>query len=535
MTDLIGKIFDGKYRLTRLIGEGGMGAVYEAEHTRIERKVAVKVMHPEFSTTSDVADRFFREAQASSAIGHPNIIEIFDVGMSDDGTAFIVMELLEGESLSDRMEGTGKIPHDAAVATILQVLSALSMAHKKGIIHRDLKPDNVFLSIDNRGRHEVKLLDFGIAKVQGELEGDQGLTKTGTVLGTPNYMSPEQARGKDIDGRIDIWSAGVMLYEMLCGALPFQGESYNAVLSDILLESPRPLKLLSPDTPDTLIKVVERAMAKDRDRRYPDVQAMIEDLMVFYGDMESLMSDSAHSALKSSIAPPPVENYKKNPSLGDTAALAPDPGIIKAMSPAMSRVGNVTFRELEFGKSNDTEPHRPRRTLLWILSSLLVLAFAVFAGMAFHSKRADQTVGEAGMALLQGFRTSLEESPWSPFKKPPAVPPEISEPTFAPMPDPPEGAIENTDDFVEWDDDYVTLRILGTTPKSKIVLSGKPILSRTVLNKSSKTMNLRVTHPGKHPFVEKIVPSEDLIIDSTPRKSRKGKRKKSKRKGHKKK
>ena len=513
-----------------------MGAVYEAEHTRIERKVAVKVMHPEFSTTTEVADRFFREAQASSAIGHPNIIEIFDVGMSGDGTAFIVMELLEGESLSDRMEREGKIAHNTAVAVILQVLSALSMAHQKGIIHRDLKPDNVFLSIDARGRHEVKLLDFGIAKVQGELEGDQGLTKTGTVLGTPNYMSPEQARGKDIDGRIDIWSAGVMLYEMLCGSLPFQGDSYNAVLSDILLESPRPLKLLSPDTPDALIKVVERAMAKDRDRRYPDVQAMIEDIMGFYGEIESLMSDSAHSALKNSIAPPAAP-YQKNPELGDTAAISPDPQIVKAMSPSPgpSRIGNVTFRELEFGRTKEAEASRPRRAFFWIFASLFVLVSAVFTGLTFQTKRADQTVGEAGMALIQNLRLSLEESAWSPFKKPPGVPPEIAEPAVAPLPEPPEGTIESVDSLVPRDDKQVTLRILGTTKKSKIALNGKPILSRAVLNKSNKTMHLKVVTPGKRPFIKKITPTEDLIIDTTLPNPRKGKRKKYKKRGHKKK
>ncbi len=310
MQELIGTIIDRKYRIKRLLGEGGMGAVFEAEHTRIERKVAVKILHSQYSSSEELVGRFFREAQAASAIGHPNIIDIFDVGVQEDGTVFIVMELLKGESLGDWMKREDAKNPGRAVAVVLQVLSALTVAHDKGIIHRDLKPDNTFIAKDSRGRYEVKLLDFGIAKIQDDAEGDTGLTKTGTVLGTPNYMSPEQARGKDVDQRIDIWSVGVMLYQMLAGELPFKGDSYNAVLSDILLETPTPLMKATKGVPGDLAKVVEKAMAKNRNERYRYVSDMARDLMPFSDETEDFMTADAASALRKSMAPPPPRGEK---------------------------------------------------------------------------------------------------------------------------------------------------------------------------------------------------------------------------------
>jgi serine/threonine protein kinase len=306
MDDLIGRVFDRKYQLTRLLGEGGMGAVYEGEHTIIHRKVAVKVLHSEFSTSQDVVNRFVREAQAASAIGHPNIVEIHDVGREEDGTVFIVMELISGESLKEIVKREGKLPPDRVVFIVLQVLSALSAAHEKGIVHRDMKPDNVVMTVSDKGSQEVKLLDFGIAKIEGVMDGDQGITQPGTVLGTPNYMSPEQARGKEIDHRVDIWSVGVMMYEMLSGRLPFFGNNYNEVLGGILLETPPALQNIAPGIPAGLAAVVEKAMAKNRDQRFLNAGEMIQALSPFSKGAKAKMTASSQEALKkSSIAPPP--------------------------------------------------------------------------------------------------------------------------------------------------------------------------------------------------------------------------------------
>jgi eukaryotic-like serine/threonine-protein kinase len=282
MHDLIGKVLDRKYRIVRVIGIGGMGTVYEAEHIVISRHVALKVLSPEFVERPETVERFFREAKAASAIGHPNIIDIYDVGREDDNTVYIVMELLKGMNLADCIDCEKHLAPTAAAAIAAQVLSALRAAHEKGIVHRDLKADNVFLAVDSRDRQEVKLLDFGIAKVGQTGAQGLGLTRDGDVVGTPYYLSPEQARGtRDVDARIDIWGVGVILYEMLTGQLPYTGENYNEVLGKILLDEPKPLLDLVPDTPLELVAIVDKAMQKDRDKRYPSAAAMLDELTPF--------------------------------------------------------------------------------------------------------------------------------------------------------------------------------------------------------------------------------------------------------------
>ncbi len=307
VVQLIGRIVDRKYNLVRLLGEGGMGSVYEAEHTRINRRVAIKMMHPDTRSEPDAVERFLREAESASAIGHPNIIEIYDVGVEGDGTAYIVMELLDGVSLDVVLKEKGALPPTRAVAIVLQILSALYAAHKKGIIHRDLKPENVFMAVDARNREEVKLLDFGVAKVQEATEDSLRLTKTGTVLGTPSYLSPEQARGrKDIDERIDIWAAGVLLYQMLAGELPFKGESYNEVLANVLIEDPVPLGPRAPGAHEGLIAVVGKAMTKDRDGRFQAVSEMIDALLPYCERAEYEMTPQAFEVLRKSVPPAPA-------------------------------------------------------------------------------------------------------------------------------------------------------------------------------------------------------------------------------------
>jgi tRNA A-37 threonylcarbamoyl transferase component Bud32 len=264
MTSQVGKILGDKYRLTELIGRGGMGSVYEAEHVVLNKRVAVKLLHPEYAGDGEIKARFLREAQAASAIGHANIIEIHDVG-EDEGTPFIVMELLQGTSLSALLTRRGKLTPQHVVAVARQIADALTAAHGKGIVHRDLKADNVFLIHHPRLGEQVKLLDFGISKV-ADLDGVE-LTQTGAVIGTPHYMAPEQARGeKDVDARIDVWALGVMMYQMLTGELPFPGTGTAEVLSRILTQPMVPLE--SPDLPDDLVEIVERALEKDRDARF---------------------------------------------------------------------------------------------------------------------------------------------------------------------------------------------------------------------------------------------------------------------------
>jgi len=308
MTDQIGRVLDRKYRIVRVIGEGGMGTVYEAEHIVISRRVAVKVLSPEFVSRPETVERFFREAKAASAIGHPNIIDIYDVGREDDDTVYIVMELLKGINLADCIDTEQRLEASAAVSITAQILSALRAAHDKGIVHRDLKADNVFLAVDSRGRQEVKLLDFGIAKI-GKSGGEGlGLTRDGDVVGTPYYLSPEQARGaRDVDARIDIWGVGVLMYEMLSGSLPYAGENYNEVLGKILLDEPKPILELVPDLAPGIAAIVARAMQKERESRYGSAAEMLDDLSAYVepvaGDLMSTVVFKTMKGLPITPAP----------------------------------------------------------------------------------------------------------------------------------------------------------------------------------------------------------------------------------------
>ena len=302
MKDLVGKVLDGKYRLVRLIGKGGMGSVYEAEHTVIDRRVAVKLLNPEYADEGDIVERFVREAKAASAIGHPNIIDIQDVG-EDDGKTYIVMELLEGTSLSALVKSLGRLEPSHAVAIARQVADGLQAAHEKGIVHRDLKADNVFIARDARLGEQVRILDFGISKVM-ETDGTD-LTQTGAVMGTPHYMAPEQVRGeKDVDERIDVWALGVMLYEMLTGMYPFPGTRTPEVLVKILTE---PMADLEPDLPDDLVEVVERALEKDRDARYASVAEMSKALQPLHASSPTLPPDVIRMGLDETVATPSAQ------------------------------------------------------------------------------------------------------------------------------------------------------------------------------------------------------------------------------------
>ena len=245
---MIGQQF-GNYRAVSLLGEGGMGAVYLAEHPAIGRRVAVKVLHKNYIRDENLLTRFLNEARAANAIRHPNIIEILDSGTIADGTPFLVMELLEGESLGTRIRRVGALPIQTAVEFCYQTASALGAAHKKGIVHRDLKPDNLFVVPDPHDpeRERIKVLDFGIAKLQ-QSANDSVKTRTGTLMGTPIYMSPEQCRGtKTVDHRSDIYSLGIIFFEMLCGQPPFVSEGFGELVNMHLNVAPPAPSSQNPD------------------------------------------------------------------------------------------------------------------------------------------------------------------------------------------------------------------------------------------------------------------------------------------------
>ncbi len=257
------------YRILDELGSGGMGTVYRAQDTKLDRSVALKFLAPHLAQSEEEKRRFVQEARAASSLDHPNICTIFEIGDMEDGRMFIAMACYEGESLKDRI-GRGALPVDEALGFALQVARGLEKAHARGIIHRDIKPANILLTEDG----QVKIVDFGLAK----LSGHTVLTREGTTLGTAAYMSPEQATGRGVDHRTDIWSLGVVLYEMLAGERPFRGHYEQAVIYAILNEDPEPLRALNSSVPQDVEAVVLKALSKKPAGRFPTMQAFREEL-----------------------------------------------------------------------------------------------------------------------------------------------------------------------------------------------------------------------------------------------------------------
>jgi serine/threonine-protein kinase len=284
----VGQLVSGRYRVLDTIGTGGMGQVYLAEHVAIQKRVALKVLHPEYSSKHDIVERFRQEAISASRIKHPNVLEIFDYGELEDGSSFIAMELLEGRDLGQALEKDGPLPPGAAIEVLLQICRALEAAHARGVVHRDLKPDNVFLQKHGEGESIVKIVDFGIASLrstddaaQQQAASKRRLTRTGMIFGTPEYMAPEQAQGKQADQRSDVYAAGVILFETLTGAVPFNGDSFLEVLNrHVLFPIPRLADVnkdvqVSPE----LENVVRQAMAKDPAARFGSMREFAEALL----------------------------------------------------------------------------------------------------------------------------------------------------------------------------------------------------------------------------------------------------------------
>ncbi len=277
-----GEVLENKYRIVRQIGEGGMGAVYEAEAIRLRRRVAIKVLHGESSNMQELAARFELEAQAAGRIGSRHIVDVLDLGQLPSGANFMVMEYLDGESLRARIERAGPLPARTICAIADQLLEGLGAAHAAGIIHRDLKPDNVFLSKQPDGTDFVKLLDFGISKFNTRVAGEPAsdapsltLTSTGTFLGTPYYLAPEQANGSaQVDQRTDLYAVGVIFYECLTGALPYSASSFNELLFRIVLEPPVPIQERVPSVDRTFAALVEQAMSKKPSERFQSAAEM---------------------------------------------------------------------------------------------------------------------------------------------------------------------------------------------------------------------------------------------------------------------
>ncbi len=385
------------YEVRSLLGEGGMGSVYTAEHPVLGRRAAVKVLRKEYAVDSNLVGRFINEARASSAIKHPGIIEVFDVGTMADGVPYLMMELLEGETLGRRIDRDGPLKVPDAVDIAAQATSALAAAHAHGIVHRDLKPENLFLIPDpsQRSHQRVKVLDFGIAKLQRRLSGQSVRTHTGSIMGTPPYMSPEQCRGisSEIDARTDVYALGIILYEMLTGAPPFLSEGFGDVLLMHLTQPPRPLRELQPAIPPSLEQLVLHALEKEPERRL----ASMDDLL------RGLLGPAARTTVRHGVDP-------SDPQYAET-------DVIPRLRGGSSARG-TTFSSTASQLMGDTERLSVRRRRLAV-GAVVAAAIAVAGITALTARRGDTS----GVSLARPQRRSCRPAR---FKRPP--PPRFKRP-----------------------------------------------------------------------------------------------------------
>lgn len=346
---MLGKLLDGRYRLIRKIGQGGMGAIYRAVHTEMSRTCAIKLLTSLSTGNDDAIARFKREAKNSSRIDNVHAVTIYDFGQTPDGLLFLAMEFIDGQPLSRLIADQRILPIDRVVHITNQIAEALSAAHALGIVHRDLKPDNVMITRRGSDADFVKVLDFGIAKTVADETGDN-LTKTGFVLGTPVYMSPEQLMGENLDGRSDLYSLAIIVYEMLSGRLPFEGENPQAVMMKRVMSQPIRLAAVAPSVSESVERAVMAGLERDRDSRTSEVEAFASGLTFALHSGTQVMGGAVTGRL-SELGPPrstnELTNYATKAESGPSFAGAPS-----AMSPAQDGVRAFAATEISFSPEN---------------------------------------------------------------------------------------------------------------------------------------------------------------------------------------
>ena len=336
MTLSPGDLIDGKYRILRLIGDGGMGSVYEARHEMLGVPVALKFLHADLAKRPGLSARFLQEARVSATIQSPHVAHVTDVDTAADGSPYIVMELLHGESLQTLMSRRRKLAPDQAVDFSLQILAGIEVAHSLGVVHRDLKPDNVFVT-PATGGPLLKLIDFGIAKLKESSEYKKELTRAGVVMGTPEYMAPEQFyAARDVDHRADIYSLGVMLFEMLTGTRPADGETPEAIVGAVMAGNVRRLSQLEPGLPPKLVAIIERAMQPDRDRRFASAHEMRLELASTAGELSPAGRGAATPAelsVRRHVDAPPTPPEEEKGAVASTLDGADSGGVPRTLPP----------------------------------------------------------------------------------------------------------------------------------------------------------------------------------------------------------
>jgi len=359
---LIDTLFDGRYRIQRKLGAGGMADVYLAEDQELGRRVAIKILNGRHANDDQFIERFRREAKNAAALNHPNIVSIYDRGNAED-TYYIAMEFLDGRTLKELIVGRGSAPINVAIEYARQILSALRFAHRHGIVHRDIKPHNVL--VDGEGR--VKVTDFGIARA-----GTSQMTETGSIVGTAQYLSPEQARGGEVDPRSDLYSLGIVLYELLTGKTPFEGETPVEIAMKHLSNAPKPPSKLRPDIPPELDMVVLRALAKSPDDRYQSADEM-------EADLERVARGARVSATTSDTA----TQVLRRPAAAAAAAAASATAATMIATPPSTAAAGIPPTVVEEEEEYEEGGERPLWP--WLVAAGFVIA-AIIAGFFVYQE-----------------------------------------------------------------------------------------------------------------------------------------------------
>jgi serine/threonine-protein kinase len=360
---LVGSVLAGRYRIVRRLGEGAMGAVYLGEHLRFGRLDAIKVLRSEMASDTEATERFLRGARNVSAINHPNVCTVYDFGDTEDGRQFLAMEFVEGETLADLIEREGRLPLDRTVEIVVQIARALDAAHHAGIVHRDLKPGNVMIGRGRGGADEVKVVDFDIAKGATEGAGAE-VTRTGFVVGTPEYMSPEQLIGDPVDGRSDVYSLAVVFVRALTGSLPVRATSTQDLMVERLTQEPLPLAEVAPEL--ALPRGLQAALDRGLQRRREDRPASA-------GDFAAGVKEAAGTE-EAPVAPPPRRDEERGRKVPPTAVgAAPTPDEVEAARGTPARGG--------------------RRVVPWLAGGAVAVAVVIAAAVALTGDGDDAGVG----------------------------------------------------------------------------------------------------------------------------------------------
>jgi eukaryotic-like serine/threonine-protein kinase len=411
MDALVGSVLEGAYRITRLIGQGGMGAVYEAVQLRLNKRVAVKLMARDLAANREALARFHREAEITSHLGHPHLVTVMDFGQAESGEPYLVMEYLEGEDLEHRLRRVGHMPVETAVHVVRQVASALGAAHDQGVVHRDLKPGNVFLLQIPGEPDFVKVLDFGISKMKA---ARTQLTNASAVMGTPNYMSPEQATGMvdEIDHRTDQWALACIAWEMLLGRGPFVADEVAALLYQIINLDPHPLAPRVPGLPPTVETVLRRALSKRPADRFPSIRE-------FSGAFEAVAAGWPADATPAPVLVSATPSASATIGYGATPALGPP-----ARAPAAPEERDVQLPRNRI---------RPIHAIIAAVGVLLLLGAYLLIG----ARRADTRPSSAAVATPKAVSPSTPKPAAGPTVTPLPAPEPAPAAAATPEPAPP--------------------------------------------------------------------------------------------------